>query len=72
MIAGHSHRPRNDTVGGVLWLNPGSAGPRRFSLPISLAILEASPRGLRARIVELANPAPMKTPKGASGRGKRH
>ena len=71
VIAGHSHRPRNETVGGVLWLNPGSAGPRRFSLPISLALLEVPAKGLlRSTIVELVNPAPLRTPKGASGRGR--
>ena len=33
VISGHSHRPRVETVNGVLFLNPGSAGPRRFKLP---------------------------------------
>jgi hypothetical protein len=38
----------------VLYLNPGSCGPRRFSLPVSIALLDATPeRGLEARIVEL-------------------
>jgi len=36
VIAGHSHVPRNELKGGVLWFNPGSAGPRRFKLPISV------------------------------------
>lgn len=40
VISGHSHKPNIVREGGVLWLNPGSAGPRRFRLPISLAILE--------------------------------
>ena len=39
VIAGHSHKPLAETAGGVLFLNPGSAGPRRFSLPISVARL---------------------------------
>lgn len=39
VIAGHSHRPTVTEESGVLFLNPGSAGPRRFSLPISLALL---------------------------------
>lgn len=39
VIAGHSHKPGAETVGGVLHLNPGSAGPRRFSLPVTLATL---------------------------------
>jgi len=40
VISGHSHRPLIETVAGVLYLNPGSAGPRRFSLPVTLATLE--------------------------------
>jgi len=39
VIAGHSHQPRVEERDGVLFLNPGSAGPRRFKLPISLALL---------------------------------
>ncbi|WP_160288696.1 metallophosphoesterase family protein [Pseudomonas knackmussii] len=39
VLAGHSHKPLNEVRDGVLYLNPGSAGPRRFKLPISLAIL---------------------------------
>ncbi|TAE61330.1 MAG: metallophosphoesterase [Bacteroidetes bacterium] len=39
VIYGHSHQPFSETRDGVLYLNPGSAGPRRFHLPISLAIL---------------------------------
>jgi putative phosphoesterase len=40
VISGHSHRPKLEWKGRVLYLNPGSAGPRRFSLPISLARIE--------------------------------
>lgn len=40
VISGHSHRPSIATQNGVLFVNPGSAGPRRFKLPISLAFLE--------------------------------
>ena len=39
VLAGHSHKPLKEVRDGVLYLNPGSAGPRRFKLPISLAIL---------------------------------
>jgi putative phosphoesterase len=44
VIAGHSHRPRSETRDGVLFFNPGSAGPRRFTLPISVGhlIIEGS------------------------------
>jgi uncharacterized protein len=47
VISGHSHRPGIATVDGVLYLNPGSAGPRRFSLPITLATLEFTKGGIR-------------------------
>jgi putative phosphoesterase len=40
VIAGHSHRPLIETRQGILFINPGSAGPRRFSLPVSFALLE--------------------------------
>ena len=46
VISGHSHRPRIETVQSVLYLNPGSAGPRRFTLPITLATLELNENGL--------------------------
>jgi putative phosphoesterase len=53
VISGHSHRPRIETIDGVLYLNPGSAGPRRFNLPITVATLELSEGGVRALIHEL-------------------
>lgn len=53
VIFGHSHRPSIDTRNGVLYVNPGSAGPRRFSLPITLARLHLGPDGLRAELVSL-------------------
>lgn len=53
VLSGHSHRPRIERRRGVLYLNPGSAGPRRFTLPIALALLDVSPQGCDARIVEL-------------------
>ena len=46
VISGHSHRARIETIQGVLYLNPGSAGPRRFNLPITLATLELTKSGL--------------------------
>jgi uncharacterized protein len=54
VISGHSHRPRIETIKGVLYLNPGSAGPRRFNLPITLAILELTKSGVRPVIHDLA------------------
>ena len=53
VITGHSHRPRLERRDGVLYLNPGSAGPRRFTLPVSLARVSVGSGALRARIVEL-------------------
>jgi uncharacterized protein len=53
IISGHSHVPKIDTVGGVLYLNPGSAGRRRFKLPITLATLEVTPAGMRPAIHDL-------------------
>jgi putative phosphoesterase len=44
VISGHSHRPGFEVRGGVLYLNPGSAGPRRFQLPVSIALLTISPK----------------------------
>ncbi len=40
VISGHSHKPKQETKDGVLYFNPGSAGPRRFTLPITLGKLE--------------------------------
>ncbi|MGZ5902147.1 MAG: metallophosphoesterase family protein, partial [Reyranella sp.] len=54
VVSGHSHRPKIETVGGVVYLNPGSAGPRRFSLPIALATLELSGDAIRPCIREVA------------------
>jgi uncharacterized protein len=46
IVSGHSHVPKIDTVGGLLYINPGSAGRRRFNLPITLASLAVTPDGL--------------------------
>jgi len=53
VISGHSHKPSVTRRPGLLLLNPGSAGPRRFSLPIAVARLSLGPSGARAEIVEL-------------------
>ena len=55
VVSGHSHRPRVETIDGVLYLNPGSAGPRRFKLPITLATLELSASGVRPVIHDLGS-----------------
>jgi uncharacterized protein len=53
VISGHSHRPRVETIDGVLYLNPGSAGPRRFRLPVTLATVELSGDAIRPEIHRL-------------------
>jgi len=53
VIYGHSHHPKIEERKGVLYLNPGSAGPRRFSLPVSVAHLHVDANGVRAEIVAL-------------------
>lgn len=53
VVTGHSHRPLAEQRGAVLYLNPGSAGPRRFSLPITAAELLVDAGRVKANIVEL-------------------
>jgi predicted phosphodiesterase len=53
VISGHTHRPVADVRDGVLYLNPGSAGPRRFTLPIAVARLHVDGTRLSHEIVEL-------------------
>ena len=53
VVYGHSHQPSIETRDGVLFLNPGSAGPRRFKLPVSIARVSVSGQQLRPEIVEL-------------------
>ena len=53
VISGHSHQPRIERRGGVLYINPGSAGPRRFSLPITLVRLHLGGGQLEAELVTL-------------------
>lgn len=54
VVSGHSHVPKVQRRDGLLYVNPGSAGPRRFRLPIAVARMEVSARGIDAHIVELA------------------
>ena len=53
VIAGHSHKPLHEERDGVLYLNPSSAGPRRFKLPIGVAILHIDGEQVRAEMIEL-------------------
>ncbi len=55
VVYGHSHRPSIETRDGVLFLNPGSAGPRRFDLPISLAQVRVRGRQVEANLLEIAS-----------------
>ncbi len=54
VIYGHSHHPHTEQRDGVLLLNPGSAGPRRFALPVSLAIMKVSRGSLETEFIDLA------------------
>jgi putative phosphoesterase len=53
VIFGHSHRPSVEKRQGVLYLNPGSAGPRRFTLPIAVARLHLTDTGLSPEMIEI-------------------
>jgi len=54
VISGHSHQPKQEIKDGVLYFNPGSAGPRRFKLPISVGRLEITGGKLHAEILPIA------------------
>jgi putative phosphoesterase len=53
VISGHSHKPSVEVRNGVTYLNPGSAGPRRFNLPVTVALMIVGEGGVDARIVDL-------------------
>jgi uncharacterized protein len=53
VVSGHSHVPKIAERGGILFVNPGSAGPRRFKLPVSLAELRITGSRVEVKIVEL-------------------
>lgn len=53
VVSGHSHNPAIQKKGGVLYVNPGSAGPRRFRLPIAVARLNITSNGIQAHVHEL-------------------
>jgi putative phosphoesterase len=57
VIYGHSHQSKIDTRDGVLFFNPGSAGPRRFSLPITVGRLTRDRGKLRAEIIDIGGSA---------------
>lgn len=53
VVYGHSHKPDMEHRDGVLYLNPGSAGPRRFSLPVTVALMTVDGHSVDAEIVHL-------------------
>ena len=53
VVYGHSHQPKIEEKNGVLYFNPGSAGPRRFHLPVSVGRLMIEAGKVRAELVEL-------------------
>jgi putative phosphoesterase len=55
VVSGHSHVPKIATADGVLYLNPGSAGRRRFRLPVTLATIDVLPNGLRPLLHDLGD-----------------
>jgi hypothetical protein len=54
VVSGHSHKPSVEERRGVLYVNPGSAGPRRFTLPVSLAHLRVDGEKVEAYVIELS------------------
>jgi putative phosphoesterase len=54
VISGHSHVPKSEMRDGVLYLNPGSAGPRRFRLPVGVAKIRVHKDGVEAELVTLS------------------
>jgi putative phosphoesterase len=53
VVSGHSHRPSVEERDGVLYVNPGSSGPRRFKLPVAVGELEIVGPSVKAKVVEL-------------------
>ena len=54
VVSGHSHRPSVERRKGVLYINPGSAGPQRFSLPISVGFLDMDHNGVEGSLLTLS------------------
>jgi putative phosphoesterase len=54
VVSGHSHKPGQATRGGILYINPGSAGPRRFNLPITVALLDLDRRPWEAEFIDVS------------------
>jgi putative phosphoesterase len=56
IVSGHSHKPGQATRNGVLYINPGSAGPRRFNLPITVARLDLSRQPWEVEFIDVSQP----------------
>jgi uncharacterized protein len=54
VVCGHSHMPKQEVQNGVLYFNPGSAGPRRFKLPVTIGRLFVNDGGVRGELVNLS------------------
>lgn len=54
IVSGHSHTPGQSTRGGILYINPGSAGPRRFNLPATVARLDLARQPWEAEFIDLS------------------
>jgi uncharacterized protein len=53
VVSGHSHKPGQREKDGVLYINPGSAGPRRFQLPVTVARLDLEAKPWKAKFIEI-------------------
>ena len=53
VVYGHSHMPKSEVKNGVLYFNPGSAGPRRFKLPVAVGRLVVEGATVRGEIIKL-------------------
>jgi putative phosphoesterase len=58
VIYGHSHKPHSEMKNGVLYFNPGSAGPRRFELPVTIGRLNVQEGQVNAKIIQLQDQSP--------------
>jgi uncharacterized protein len=54
VVSGHSHRPSREERDGVVYVNPGSAGPRRFNLPVTVARVDVSRKPWRVDFIDLS------------------
>ena len=71
VVSGHSHRPHRERRQGILYVNPGSAGPRRFRLPIAVGILTIDREGVDAELLTLDIEAAVPARRSSSRVGRR-